>query len=113
MSARPPAVPRRTWLDDKADVLLEELSGSGMHLDRQRAAELITERVRAAATAGGVTEPTARRYLDDETLRDMARRMLFEFVDEQPGADLLQAASHRSDVNDPRGDHHRRPGGGS
>lgn len=33
-----------------------------------------------------VTEPTARRYLDDETVRDMARRMLFEFVDEQPGA---------------------------
>jgi hypothetical protein len=37
-----------------------------------------------------VTEPTARRYLDDETLRNMARRRLFEFVDEQPGADLLQ-----------------------
>jgi hypothetical protein len=61
-----------------------------MHLDRQRAAELISERVRAVATAVGVSEPAARRYLDDETLRDMARRMLFEFVDEQPGADLLQ-----------------------
>jgi hypothetical protein len=83
-------VPRRTWLDDKADLLLEELSASGMHLDRQRAAELITERVRAVAAAVGVTKPTARRYLDDATLRDMARRMLFEFVDEQPGADLMQ-----------------------
>jgi hypothetical protein len=37
-----------------------------------------------------VTEPTARRYSDDETFTDMARRMLFEFVDEQPGADLMQ-----------------------
>jgi hypothetical protein len=90
MSARLPAVPRRSWLEDKSDLLLEEVSASGMHLDRQRAAELITERVRAEATAVGVTEPTARRYLDDQTLRDMARRMLFEFVDEQPGADLLQ-----------------------
>jgi hypothetical protein len=26
-------VPRRTWLDDKADVLLEELSASDMHLE--------------------------------------------------------------------------------
>ena len=84
------SVPRRTWLDDKADVLLEELSASGMHLDRQHAAELITERVRAVAAAMSVTEPTARRYLDDETLRDMARRMLFEFVDEQPGANLMR-----------------------
>src|SRR5919106_2979394 len=87
---KPSSVPRRTWLDDKADVLLGELSASGMHLDRRHAAELITERVRAVAAAMSVTEPTARRYLDDETLRDMARRMLFEFVDEQPGADLMQ-----------------------
>ena len=83
-------MPRRTWLDDKADVVLEELSACGMHLDRQHAAELITERVRVVAAAMSVSEPTARRYLDDETLRDMARRMLFEFVDEQPGADLMQ-----------------------
>lgn len=60
-----------------------------MHLDRQRAGELITDRVRAVAAVMRVTEPTARRYLDDETIRDMARRMLFEFVDEQPGADLM------------------------
>lgn len=61
-----------------------------MHLDRQRAGELITDRVRAVAGLMRVTEPTARKYLDDETIRDMARRMLFEFVDEQPGADLME-----------------------
>ena len=38
-----------------------------------------------------VTEPTARKYLDDDTVRDIARRMLFEIVDEQPGADLMEA----------------------
>jgi len=38
-----------------------------------------------------VTEPTARKYLDDETVKDIARRMLFEFAGEQPGADLLEA----------------------
>ncbi len=61
-----------------------------MHLDRQRAGELITDRVRAVAALMRVTEQTARKYLDDETVKDIARRMLFEFVDEQPGADLMK-----------------------
>ena len=82
-------MPRRTWLDQKVDVLLEELAASGMDVDRQRAGELITDRVRAVAALMRVTAPTARKYLDDETVRDMARRMLFEFAAEQPGADLL------------------------
>ena len=83
-------MPRRTWLDQKVDALLEELAASGMDLDRQRAGELITDRVHAVAALMRVTAPTARKYLDDETVRDMARRMLFEFAAEQPGADLLE-----------------------
>ena len=46
-----------------------------MHLDRQRAGELITGQVRAVATLMRVTEATARNYLDDEIVKDMARRM--------------------------------------
>jgi hypothetical protein len=84
-------VPRRTWLDSKIDVFLEELAVSGMHLDRQRAGELITVQVRALAILMRVTEATARNYLDDEIIKDMARRMLFEVVDERPGADLMEA----------------------
>ena len=84
-------VPRRTWLDDKIDVFLEELAASGMHLDRHRAGELITGQVRAVATLLRVTEATARTYLDDEIIKDMARRMLFEVAGERPGADLMEA----------------------
>ena len=84
-------VPRRTWLDNKIDVFLEELATSGMHLDRQRAGELITGQVRAVATLVRVTEATARTYLDDEIIKDMARRMLFEVAGERPGADLMEA----------------------
>ena len=84
-------MPRRTWLDSKIDVFLEELAGSGMHLDRQRAGELITGQVRAVAALMRVTEATARTYLDDEIIKDMARRMLFEVAGERPGADLLEA----------------------
>ena len=84
-------MPRRTWLDSKIDVFLEELAASGMHLDRQRAGELITGQVRAVATLLRVTEATARTYLDDEIIKDMARRMLFEVAGERPGADLMEA----------------------
>lgn len=83
-------MPRRTWLDHKVDALVEELAASGMRLDRRHAGVLITDRVRAVAALMRVTEPTARKYLDDETVRDMARRMLFEFAGEQPGADLME-----------------------
>jgi hypothetical protein len=83
-------VPRRTWLDSKADVFLEELAASGMHLDRQRAGELITSQVHAVAAMMRVTEATARTYLHDEAVKEVARRMLFEVAGEQPGADLLE-----------------------
>jgi hypothetical protein len=84
-------VPRRTWLDSKIDVFLEELTASSMHLDRQRAGELITGQVRAVAALMKVTEATACTYLGDEAIKDMARRMLFEVAGERPGADLLEA----------------------
>ena len=84
-------VPRRTWLDSKIDVFLEDLAASSMHLDRQRAGELITGQVRAVAALMRVTEATARTYLDDEIIKDMARRMLFEVAVERPGADLMEA----------------------
>jgi len=84
-------VPRRTWLDHKIDVFLEELVASSMHLDRHLAGELITGQVRAVATLMRVTEATASSYLGDEIIKDMARRMLFEVAGERPGADLLEA----------------------
>ena len=84
-------MPRRTWLDSKIDVFLEELAGSGMHLDRQRAGEVITEQVRGLADLMRVTEAAARSYLGNEVIKDMARRMLFEVAGERPGADLMEA----------------------
>jgi hypothetical protein len=54
----------------------------------------------AAGTAGQTascwaprsgTGATARTYLNDEIIKDMARRMLFEVAGERPGADLMEA----------------------
>ena len=84
-------MPRRTWLDSKIDVFVEELAASGMYLDRHRAGELITGQVRAVTALMGVTEATARNYLGDEIVKDMARRMLSGVAAERPGADLMEA----------------------
>ena len=47
-------MPRRTWLDSKIDVFLEELAASGMHLDVwQRAGKPITGQVRAVTALDG------------------------------------------------------------
>ena len=72
-------------------MFVEELAASGMHLDRQRAGELIAGQVRAVAAVMSVTGATARGYLGEEIVKDMARRMLFEVAGEQPGADLMEA----------------------
>ena len=72
-------------------MFLEELAASGMHLDRERAGELITGQVRAVATLMRVTGATARTYPGDEIIKDMARRMLFEVAGERPGAGLMEA----------------------
>lgn len=79
--------PRRTWLDSKLDVFLEKLAASGMHLDWQRAGELITGQFRVVATLMRVTEATARACLGDETIKDIARRVLSGVAGERPGAD--------------------------
>jgi hypothetical protein len=49
-------------------VFQEEFAASGMHLDRQRAGELITGQVRAVATLMTVAGATARAYLDHGAL---------------------------------------------
>jgi hypothetical protein len=99
-------VPRRTWLDNKIDVFLEELAASSMHLDQHRAGELITGQVRAVAALLRVTEATARTYLGDEIVKDMARRMLFEVAGERPrGA----GESGAGDLRPPGAPAHRCP----
>lgn len=80
---------RRTWLDGRVDVLLAALDEYGMETSRVSAAELIQERVDWVAAQMRVTPATARRYLTDETVRDLARSVVVTVADEAPGADVL------------------------
>ena len=80
---------RRTWLDGRVDVLLAALDEYGMSASVVSAAELIQERVQWVAAHLRVTPATARRYLTDEAVRDLARTMTVTVADEAPGADVL------------------------
>jgi hypothetical protein len=80
---------RRTWLDDRVDVLLAALDEYGMDTSTVAAAELILERVEWVAAHMQVTPATARRYLTDEAVRDLARTVVVTVADEAPGADVL------------------------
>jgi hypothetical protein len=72
-------------------VLLAALEEYGMDTSRMSAAELIQERVDWVAAQMRVTPASARRYLTDETVRDLARTVVVTVADEAPGADVLAA----------------------
>jgi hypothetical protein len=80
---------QRTWLDGRVNVLLAALESYGMDTSRVSAAELIQERVQWVAAQMRVTAATARRYLTDEAMRDLARTLVVTIADEAPGADVL------------------------
>ena len=61
----------------------------GMSASAVSAAELIQERVQWIAAHMRVTPATARRYLTDKAVRDLARTMAVTVADEAPGADVL------------------------
>ncbi len=79
---------RRTWMEDSVDVVLDELGGIGLVVSRPHVVELVRQRLAAVATGLGISEQSARRYVDEESLRDLARQAALELAVEQPGADL-------------------------
>jgi hypothetical protein len=81
----------RTWRDKRIDDLLEAVSQLGMTMSRSAAGDLLDERVQFVAQQMRVTPATARTYLTDEALAGMAREIVFGFVEETPGADLMGA----------------------
>jgi hypothetical protein len=73
----------------RVDVLLAALDEYGMSASTVSAAELIQERVQWVAAHLRVRPATARRYLTDGAVRDLARIMAVTVADEAPGADVL------------------------
>lgn len=82
--------PRRSWIEDSTDVVVDELARFDLVASRAHVSELIRGRVTAVATGLNIKEQSARRYLHEEALRDLAREVAVRLADEQPGANLHQ-----------------------
>jgi len=82
--------PRRSWIEDSTDVVVDELGRFDLVASRTHVSELIRGRVTAVATGLNIKEQSARRYLHEEALRDLAREVAVKLADEQPGANLHQ-----------------------
>jgi len=82
-------VAARSWREKRIDDLLAAVSDLGMTMSRAAAGDLLDARVEFVANQMRVTPATARTYLTDEALAGMAREIVFGFVEETPGADLM------------------------
>ncbi|MPQ99596.1 hypothetical protein GB931_17065 [Modestobacter sp. I12A-02628] len=82
------ALARQTWIDQHVDIMVNELAELGLTARREPLADLLRERVRSVAAQMGVSEQTARGYLTTDLLRQLAREMAVQLVDEHPGANL-------------------------
>ncbi|UZG59896.1 hypothetical protein [Rhodococcus opacus] len=78
-----------SWVNTTASTLGEELARIGLTVPTDRLEALLTDRVAAVAEQMRITERTARRYFDHDTLRTLARELALSIKDEAPGADLL------------------------
>lgn len=78
-----------SWLDQRTDVMADELEGLGLRAPRAQLAAMIQKALTEVARSLGISESSARRYVDDERLRGLAQEVAFLLAPEQPGADLV------------------------
>lgn len=80
---------RQTWIDAHAALLIEALRASGVSVSGKDAADLIATRVAAVARDMNISETAARRYVDDNAIKNLADVMLSTLADELPGVDVF------------------------
>ena len=68
--------------------MADELDALGLSAPRAELGGMVQKAVAQVARRTGISEASARRYLDEEQLRDLAREAALQLAPEQPGADL-------------------------
>jgi hypothetical protein len=76
-------------IESLVDVVTDELSQFQLVIGRAPVADLIQERIAMVVSQLGISERSARQYMTEDALRELARRAAVELADEQPGADLF------------------------
>ena len=82
-------MPRPTWLRQRAELLVAELDSLGLETTAFEAEEYVAHRLSAVAAQMRISEVSARRYVGDAQVQDVAREVAFRLVDERPGANAL------------------------
>jgi len=83
---------RTNWLEHAPDVVTGELEQLGLLAPRAKVTDMIRHGLDIVASEMGVSAKSARAYVHDEELRELARNAAVELADEQPGADLHDQA---------------------
>lgn len=81
---------RARWYDPWVAMFEDECAALDLLVSPESVISLLEDRVAKVATAMRVTPATARGYLREEDVRDMARECAFLLAAEQPGADLAE-----------------------
>jgi hypothetical protein len=92
MTDRPPTSigkPTTRWLHESAAALAKRVKERGMILTFETAEAFLAERHHTAAKELGVSERSARQFLDDDTLDELADHLVGTFADEEPGSNLF------------------------
>lgn len=79
---------RRSWLEQSTDVMVGELDALGLSAPRAQLGAMIQKTLTEVAETLGISESSARRYLNAERLRGLAQEAALQLAPEQPGADL-------------------------
>jgi hypothetical protein len=80
---------QRDWIGDRATVLTQRLSERGLTVEPSEAREIISQRVLELSETMGISAVTARGYVTDEAISDLADMLAGLLADEAPGADLM------------------------
>jgi hypothetical protein len=71
------------------DVFVDELDGLGLTVSHAHAEAVIAVQLRSISSTMGISELTARKYLAEDAVRELAREAAVSIADEQPGADTV------------------------
>jgi hypothetical protein len=80
------------WLNQRTEAMLDELELLGLNAPKADLARMIQRALAEVAATAGISEVSARRYLDDERLRSLAQEVALGLAEERPGAELHQQA---------------------
>jgi hypothetical protein len=84
------------WLTDRAAVLVARLAVHGLVIEPAIAREIISKRVLELSDTMDISATTAKKYISDDAIEEIAIAMADVMVFEVPGVDLMAAARSSS-----------------